>query len=139
LICSLLVGCNTIKTRDQIKKPPQQTRTTHTTEPGIEFPTTAQNETPSAQPQPTPVPMASPPPPSAPIPSATPLPPRVLPKIGVILGPGGMKTFAHLGVLREMNRARIPVHAIVGLEWGAVMAGAFATQGQINDAEWKAF
>ncbi len=38
-----------------------------------------------------------------------------------------------------MNRARIPVHAIVGLEWGAVMAGAFATQGQINDAEWKAF
>lgn len=50
-----------------------------------------------------------------------------------------MKAFAHLGVLREMNRARIPVHAIVGLEWGAVMAGAFATQGQINDAEWKAF
>ena len=128
LICSLLVGCNTIKTRDQIKKSPR-----------VEIPQTAQNETPSAQPQPTPVPMASPPPPSAPIPSATPLPPRVLPKIGVILGPGGMKTFAHLGVLREMNRARIPVHAIVGLEWGAVMAGAFATQGQINDAEWKAF
>jgi predicted acylesterase/phospholipase RssA len=50
-----------------------------------------------------------------------------------------MKTFAQLGVLREMNRARIPVHAVVGLEWGAVMAAVYAHQGQINDAEWKAY
>lgn len=50
-----------------------------------------------------------------------------------------MKTFAQLGVLREMNRARIPVHAIVGLEWGAVMGAVYAHQGQINDAEWKAY
>ncbi len=73
--------------------------------------------------------------PSAPI--ATPPPVQV--KVGVILSPGGMKTFAQLGVLREMARARIPVHAIVGMEWGAVMAGAFASSAQINDAEWKAF
>ncbi len=59
--------------------------------------------------------------------------------MGLILGPGGMKAFAHLGVLREMNRARIPVHAIVGLEWGAVMGAVYAHQGQINDAEWKAY
>lgn len=63
---------------------------------------------------------------------------RELPKVGVILGAGGMKTFAHLGVLREMNRARIPIHSIVGLEWGSVMGGLYAVQGQINDAEWKA-
>ena len=74
-----------------------------------------------------------------PVPNATPLPPRVLPKVGVILGPGGMKAYAHLGVLREMNRARIPVQSIVGLEWGAVIGAAYAAQGQINDAEWKAF
>ena len=73
--------------------------------------------------------------PSAPI--ATPPPVKV--KVGVILSAGGMKTFAHLGVLREMARARIPVHAIVGMEWGAVIAGAYAGSGQINDAEWKAY
>lgn len=64
---------------------------------------------------------------------------RELPKVGVILGAGGLKSFAHLGVLREFTRARIPIHAIVGMEWGAVMGGLYATKGQINDAEWKAF
>ncbi len=60
-------------------------------------------------------------------------------KVGVILGPGGMKAYAELGVLREMGRQRIPVQAIVGMEWGAVIAGLYASQGQINEAEWKSF
>jgi NTE family protein len=64
---------------------------------------------------------------------------KELPKVGLILGPGGMKAYAHLGVLREFNRARIPVHAVAGLEWGAVIGGLFAQQGQVNDAEWRAF
>jgi NTE family protein len=64
---------------------------------------------------------------------------KELPKVGLILGPGGMKAYAHLGVLREFARARIPVHAVAGLEWGAVIGGLFAQQGQVNDAEWKAF
>jgi NTE family protein len=59
--------------------------------------------------------------------------------VGVILSGGGMKSFAHLGVLREFQRARIPLQAIAGLEWGAVMGGLYAIQGQVNDAEWKAF
>lgn len=75
-------------------------------------------------------------PPPAPI--ATP-PPRSNIKVGVIVGPGGMKTYAALGVFREMQRARIPVHSIVGLEWGSVIGGLYSTQGQINDAEWKSF
>lgn len=68
-----------------------------------------------------------------------PAPPKSQIKVGVIVGPGGMKTFAALGVFREMNRARIPVQSIVGLEWGAIIGGLYASQGQINDAEWKAF
>lgn len=78
----------------------------------------------------------------APVPAPPPQPTflnRELPKVGVILSAGGMKAFAHLGVLREMNRARIPIHSIVGLEWGAIMGGLYSVQGQINDAEWKAF
>lgn len=64
---------------------------------------------------------------------------KELPKVGVILGAGGMKAYAHLGVLREFQRARIPIHAVIGMEWGAVIGGLYSIQGQINDAEWKSF
>ncbi len=64
---------------------------------------------------------------------------KELPKVGLILGPGGMKTYAHIGVLREFARARIPVHAVAGLEWGAMMAAFYAEKGQANDVDWKAF
>jgi predicted acylesterase/phospholipase RssA len=50
-----------------------------------------------------------------------------------------MKAFAAIGVLREFAKARIPVHAVVGIEWGAVIGGLYASQGQANDAEWKGF
>lgn len=59
--------------------------------------------------------------------------------MGVILSGGGMKSFAHLGALREFHRARIPIHAVAGLEWGAIMGGLYSVLGQVNDAEWKAF
>jgi NTE family protein len=79
-------------------------------------------------------------------PQATPAPPpaasflnREMPKIGVILGPGGMKAYAHIGVLREFARARVPIHGIVGVEWGALVGALYAQQGQVNDVEWRAF
>lgn len=49
-----------------------------------------------------------------------------------------MRAFAHVGVLKEFARAKIPVEAITGLEWGALFAGLYAQQGQVNDLEWKA-
>ncbi len=64
---------------------------------------------------------------------------KELPKVGVILGPGGLKTFAHVGVLREFARARVPIHAIAGLEWGSLMAAFYAEKGLANDVDWKAF
>ena len=64
---------------------------------------------------------------------------KELPKIGLILGPGGLKAFAHIGVLREFARARVPIHAITGLEWGALMAAFYAEKGLANDVDWKAF
>lgn len=75
-------------------------------------------------------------------PQATPTPEdflhRKAPKVGLILGPGGMRAFAHVGVLKEFARAKIPVDAIAGLEWGALFAGIYSQQGQVNDVEWKA-
>lgn len=63
---------------------------------------------------------------------------KELPKVGLILGPGGLKTFAHIGVLRELSKARIPLQAVVGLEWGALMGALYAQREQVNDVEWKA-
>ncbi len=60
-----------------------------------------------------------------------------LPKIGLILGPGGAKTFAHIGVLQEFQKAKVPVHAIAGLEFAAPMAALFAWKGYVNDVEWQ--
>jgi NTE family protein len=61
------------------------------------------------------------------------------PRVGLILGAGGMKAFAHVGVLKEFARARIPIASVAGLEWGAAMAGIYALQAQANEVEWKSF
>ena len=60
-------------------------------------------------------------------------------KVGVILGPGGSRGFAHTGVLRELLKAQIPIHLIVGLEWGALIGGMFASKGQIHETEWELY
>lgn len=57
--------------------------------------------------------------------------------VGVILGPGGVKAFSHLGVLKEFERAKIPVKAIVGMEMGSLIGAFYAAAGSANEAEWK--
>jgi predicted acylesterase/phospholipase RssA len=65
---------------------------------------------------------------------------KSIPKnVAVIIGPGGAKTLAAAGVLKELERARIPIHQIVGLEWGALTAGLFAQRGQVHDVDWKLY
>lgn len=76
---------------------------------------------------------------AAPTPVDTSFLQKEIPRVGVILGPGGLKAYAHIGVLREFHRSRIPIHAIVGLEWGALMAATYAEKAQPNDVEWKGF
>ncbi len=65
--------------------------------------------------------------------------PVQMPKVGVIFGPGGFKSFAQAGVLKELERARIPIEAVVGLEWGALVAALYAQNGQIHEVEWKLY
>jgi len=59
--------------------------------------------------------------------------------VAVILGPGGAKAFAHVGVLKAFQQQRVPVDKIVGLEWGALVAGLYAVKGQVHDVEWKLY
>ena len=60
-------------------------------------------------------------------------------KVAVILGPGGAKSFAHVGVLKAFQQQRIPVEKVIGLEWGSLIAGMFAVKGQTHDVEWKLY
>lgn len=58
-------------------------------------------------------------------------------QLGLILGPGGSKTFAHVGFLKEIQARKIPVHAIVGLEWGSLVAASFAAKGSAHEVDWQ--
>lgn len=132
----MLSGCQGLKTRDEAKEPKRS------------GPFAVPSATPTPLPGVAPIPTSQPtvddhgadalptaPPPAGPETFLS----KELPKVGVILGPGGLKTYAHIGVLREFARARIPVHAVTGLEWGAMMAAFFADKGLANDIDWKAF
>ena len=48
------------------------------------------------------------------------------PRIGLVLGGGGARGAAHIGVLRELERMRIPVDAIAGTSMGAIVGGLYA-------------
>ena len=59
------------------------------------------------------------------------------PKLGVILGAGGALAAAHVGILQELQSAKIPIHGMVGLEWGSLVGGLFSIKGQAHQAEWQ--
>jgi NTE family protein len=49
------------------------------------------------------------------------------PRIGLVLGGGGAKGAAHVGVLEVLEELRIPVDCIVGTSMGALVGGTFAS------------
>src|SRR5210317_1073057 len=49
------------------------------------------------------------------------------PRIGLVLGGGGARGTAHIGVLRELERQRIPIDAIAGTSIGAIVGGLYAS------------
>lgn len=51
---------------------------------------------------------------------------RRRPKTVLVLGGGGMKGFAHIGVIRALERLGIEVDEVVGTSMGAVMGGLYA-------------
>ncbi len=49
------------------------------------------------------------------------------PRIGLVLGGGGARGAAHIGVLKELERLRIPVDVITGTSMGAIVGGLYAS------------
>lgn len=127
----VLASCQSLRTREDIRKgtPTPQRPPTAPTSPTTSPPTLGQPPPPDYDEEET---------------AAAPLPPPPLvipsmPKIGFILGAGGAKTYAHIGFLQEIVRAKVPVQAIAGIEFAAPMAALYATREQANDVEWQMF
>ncbi len=49
------------------------------------------------------------------------------PRIGLVLGGGGALGFAHIGVLRELEKMHVPIDYIGGTSMGAIIAGFYAS------------
>ncbi len=49
------------------------------------------------------------------------------PRIALVLSGGGARGLAHIGVLKVLERARVPVDLIVGTSMGAIIGGLYAS------------
>jgi NTE family protein len=74
-------------------------------------------------------PAAAPPAPVTEVPAPQSNRPRAL---VLVLGPGQARAFAHVGAIRALHDAKIPVGAIFGTEMGALIGGVYASTGKIN-------
>lgn len=57
------------------------------------------------------------------------------PKIGLVLAGGGALGFAHVGVLKVLERERIPIHFVTGTSMGAIVGAAYAAGVPLDDME----
>ena len=67
------------------------------------------------------------------------------PKVGLVLGGGGARGGAHIGVLEVLEEMRIPVDCVAGTSMGALVGGAYAAgidpvemKARIKDTDWGA-
>ena len=65
------------------------------------------------------------------------------PKIGLVLGGGGAKGLAHVGVIKVLEEQRIPIDYIAGTSMGAIVGGLYAAgmssdelEGLIENINW---
>lgn len=49
------------------------------------------------------------------------------PRIGLVLGGGGARGFAHISVLKELERLHVPIDCIAGTSAGAMVGGLYAS------------
>ncbi len=57
------------------------------------------------------------------------------PRIGLVLGGGGARGFAHVSVIKELERRQIPIDCIAGTSMGALIGGLYASGMSIDEIE----
>jgi NTE family protein len=72
---------------------------------------------------------------AAPAADASAAPARSRPRIGLVLGGGGAKGAAHVGVLSVLEELRIPVDCVIGTSMGALVGGTFASGVEATELE----
>ncbi|MCL4405001.1 patatin-like phospholipase family protein [Patescibacteria group bacterium] len=53
-------------------------------------------------------------------------------KVGLALGGGGARGMAHIGVIKALEAAAIPIHAVAGTSVGALVGGWYALHGEVD-------
>lgn len=74
---------------------------------------------------------------SEPVVKVPPVSVKSIPRIGIIFSGGGAKAWAHIGFLKEIEKAKWPVHSVAGFEWGAAVAAIYASNFSSNEVEWE--
>jgi len=66
------------------------------------------------------------------------------PRVGLVLGGGGARGAAHIGVLEVLQKLQVPVDCVAGTSMGALVAGAYAAgmapgvmREQLAKADWN--
>jgi NTE family protein len=72
---------------------------------------------------------------TAPMSVPQPVVPAGRPRIGLVLSGGGARGLAHVGVLKVLERERIPVDVIAGTSMGAIVGGLYASGLSAQDVE----
>ncbi len=82
---------------------------------------------------------------SGPLVAVPPVPPgqpaalrEVKPRVALVLGGGGARGFAHVGVLRALEQEKIPVDLVVGTSVGSLIGALYADTGRVLDLEYAA-
>lgn len=58
-------------------------------------------------------------------------------KFGILFSAGGVRVWSYVNILKEMQKYKMPVAAVAGVEWGAVVAGIYAQNISANEVEWE--
>ena len=62
-----------------------------------------------------------------------------VPKVALVLGGGAARGFAHVGVIRVLEREKIPINLVVGTSVGSLIGAIYASNLDSLDLEWTAF
>ena len=58
-------------------------------------------------------------------------------KFAFIFSGGGVKAWGHVAVLKELQKFKIPIVAVAGIEWGSIVAAIYAQNLSPNEVEWE--